>query len=193
MKSFDRQLLRIAVNRPGFEDPVVLGVNSLPFGSVASVPAFLRISYAVWRIGVYLFGVVWSALFDDYSCICPEDLRDNTSWTIEMLFDLLGVVFAREGKKAEPFQPCFRMLGLQVNLEGAEDKRMLVGRTPERRSELESFILEILDAGFLDKKTCDRLRASLRVSLLVGFLPVPSGLFPRLVRATLGELPSLRS
>ena len=66
----DRSLLRIAVNKPGQDGQVLLGVNSLPFGSVASVAAFLRISYALWRIGVYLFKLVWSAFFDDYSCVC---------------------------------------------------------------------------------------------------------------------------
>ncbi|CAE7237953.1 unnamed protein product [Symbiodinium sp. KB8] len=35
--SFTRELLRIAVNRPGSDEPVLLGANSLPFGAVGSV------------------------------------------------------------------------------------------------------------------------------------------------------------
>ena len=155
------------MNDPGYEAPIILGVNSLPFGSVASVAAFLRISCAFWRVGIYLLRLVWSTFFDDYSCICPEVLQDNTRWTIEMLLDLLGVVFAREGRKAEPFSASFRMLGLVVNLERSEARQMLIGHTPERREELMQYIQEILDSGLLDKRICDRLRG--RMVFFEGF------------------------
>ena len=39
----DRRLVRIAVNKPGRKDPVLLGLNSLPFGAVGSVAGFLRL------------------------------------------------------------------------------------------------------------------------------------------------------
>ena len=104
---FDRKLLRIAVNKPGVQKPVLLGLNSLPFGAVGSVSAFLRISYAVWKIGIVLCRVMWSAYFDDYSAVSQTQLADNTRWVIECLFDLLGINFAREGRKASPFSQFF--------------------------------------------------------------------------------------
>ena len=58
----DRELLRIAVNKPGDPDPVLLGLNALPFGAVGSVAGFLRISFAVWWIGVFGLGIAWTAL-----------------------------------------------------------------------------------------------------------------------------------
>ena len=49
----DRDLLRIAVNKPGSDEPVLLGLNSLPFGAVGSVAGFLRVSFAIWWIGLF--------------------------------------------------------------------------------------------------------------------------------------------
>ena len=43
----DRDLLRIAVNRPGGKSPSIFGVNALPFGAVGSVAGFLRISHSL--------------------------------------------------------------------------------------------------------------------------------------------------
>ena len=48
----DRNLLRVAVNEPGVDQPRIMGVNVLPFGAVGSVAAFLRISVAIWYVGV---------------------------------------------------------------------------------------------------------------------------------------------
>ena len=76
--SKDRQLLRIAVNRPGCADPVLVGLNSLPFGAVESVAGVLRISFAVWWIGVYGLGIAWSAYFDEYSALTKPELETST-------------------------------------------------------------------------------------------------------------------
>ena len=155
---FDRKLLRIAVNKPGVQKPVLLGLNSLPFGAVGSVSAFLRISYAVWRIGIVLCRVMWSAYFDDYSAVSQTQLADNTRWVIECLFDLLGINFAREGRKAMPFSPSFSMLGLSIDLSAASDRVMLVGHTDSRRRELTEYVQGILDAGLLSPRVFERLR-----------------------------------
>ena len=48
----DRNLLRIGVNEPGVEEPHIMGINVLPFGAFGSVAAFLRISVAIWCVGL---------------------------------------------------------------------------------------------------------------------------------------------
>ena len=103
---FDREHLRLAVNRPGETDPTLLGVNSLPFGATGSVSAFLRVACAVWRIGVVLLKLVWTSFFDDFSNVTRDVLANNTRWAIETLFDLLGINFDRDGKKARLTRPC---------------------------------------------------------------------------------------
>ena len=69
----DRDRLRIAVNQPDSDQPALLGANSLPFGATGSVSAFLRISMAVWRIGLVLLKLVWSSFFDDFSNITRDE------------------------------------------------------------------------------------------------------------------------
>ena len=41
----------------------------LPFGSIASVTAFLRVSLALWKVGSALLHLPWSVYFDDFLCL----------------------------------------------------------------------------------------------------------------------------
>ena len=101
--SDDRDLLRMAVNKPGAAEPILLGLNALPFGAIGSVAGFLRISFAIWWIGVFGMGIAWSAYFDDYSSLTRPELSSNTHWAITSLFELVGVRYAKDGPKAPPF------------------------------------------------------------------------------------------
>ena len=164
---FDREHLRLAVNRPGETAPSLLGVNSLPFGATGSVCAFLRVACALWRIGVVLLKVVWSSFFDDFTNVTRDVLANNTRWAIETLFDLLGINFDRDGKKAPPYAPVFNMLGLQMDLTASCERRISVGHTDSRRSELVDFLQGILDQGSLEPRVFERLRG--RMVFFEGF------------------------
>ena len=63
----DRKVLRLAVKNPETKGVSLFGVNSLPFGASGSVGGFLRISMAVWYLGLVLFKLIWTAFFDDYT------------------------------------------------------------------------------------------------------------------------------
>ena len=172
----DRQRLRIGVNRPGSEQPALLGVNSLPFGATGSVSAFLRVAMAVWRIGLVLLKLVWSSFFDDFSNITRAVLANNTTWAIETLFDLLGINFDRDGKKAPPYSAVFGMLGLQVDMSHSTSRKVFIGHTSNRREELLTFLQGILDTGKIEPRVFERLRVvwfSLKVILLAGYLAAP--------------------
>ena len=158
LSSKDRDLLRIAVNRPGTEKPILIGLNSLPFGAIGSVAGFLRISFAVWWIGVHGLGIAWSAYFDDYSALTRPELEASTNWAVTSLFELIGLAYAKEGPKAPPFSRIFKMLGLVVNLEAASSKQFSVSHTEERRSELKACLNEILSKGELTSKEAERIR-----------------------------------
>ena len=58
-----------------------------------------------------LFRLVWSSFFDDFSNITRSVLANNTKWAIETLFDLLGIDFDRDGKKAPPHSSIFQIVG----------------------------------------------------------------------------------
>ena len=82
LSSRDRDLLRIAVNKPGTEKPVLIGLKALPFGAIGSVAGFLRISLAVWWIGVHGLGIAGSAYFDGYSALTRPELEASTHWSV---------------------------------------------------------------------------------------------------------------
>ena len=73
-------------------------MNSLPFGAVGSVSAFLRVSYALWRIGVVLLKAFWTSYFD-FSVVARSELTHNTQC---------------DGKKALPFSQSSNMSGLSA-------------------------------------------------------------------------------
>ena len=44
----------------------------LPFGSIASVTAFLRVSLALWKVGSTHLNLLWSMYFDDFLCLAKK-------------------------------------------------------------------------------------------------------------------------
>ena len=109
-------MLRLPVNQPGHDSPVLFGVNALPFGAVGSVSAFLRVSLSIWFIGLKGLGLLWTAFYDDISVVSRSELVGSAAHSCEMLFKLLGASFAETGKKATQFDRVFRMLGLVVDM-----------------------------------------------------------------------------
>ena len=162
-----RDFIRLALCQPGSKEPILLGLNSMPFGAVVSVSSFLRISVALWMIGLRLLKIFWSCFFDDFSVVTRECLEPSAAWAVESLFRLLGINFAESGKKAVGFAKSFRMLGLEVDLSEGSAGKVRIGHTAERRSELCAFIDDRLAAGHLNQKTFERLRG--RMVFFEGF------------------------
>ena len=161
LDSEDRKALRIAVQKPGQEEPILVGLNSLPFGAIGSVAGFLRISFAVWWIGLFGLGLAWTAYFDDFSTLTRPELENSTNWAVTSLFDLIGLEFAREGPKCPPFSPIFKMLGLTLDLARVSEKSFTIGHTSERKAELLQSLLDIAEAKCLTTKEAERLRGRL--------------------------------
>ena len=154
----DFDLLRFMVAEPGKLEPTLFGFSSLPFGGIGSVSAFLRISLCLWQLGIKGLRVMWTAFFDDYSVVSKESLKRSAAFGIESLFQLLGLTFAKEGKKAPPFSDVFSMLGLSVNLGTFKKGSVEIGHTEKRVSELDSSLGAVIDHGSLSMKEAERLR-----------------------------------
>ena len=154
----DRLTLRMAVRDPDSDLVKLIGFNALPFGAVGSVSGFLRVSLAVWYIGVTALNLCWTAFYDDFGVLSRRELLSNTSWCVETLFKLLGLRYATDGKKFLPFDRKFKMLGLHVDLSGTQQRDLKIGHTPERKEELRDKIDSILAAGFMEPKEAERLR-----------------------------------
>lgn len=59
--------------------PVLLGLNSLPFGGVGSVAGFLRVSLATWFTGMAGLKICWTGSFDDFSALSRRELQNSTT------------------------------------------------------------------------------------------------------------------
>ena len=163
----DREFLRLFVNQPGVTDPTAVGLNALPFGAIGSVAAFLRVSTSVWMLGVVALRVIWTAFFDDYSVVTKTSLQKNVAFAVQSLFELLGLTYATEGKKAPDFAPAFNMLGLVVDLTGFKDKVIKIGHTPKRIQELVDSLDSVAAANLLCPKEAERLRG--RMNFFEGY------------------------
>ena len=157
----DRTRIRVATSEATSKNFILLLVNALPFGATGSVAAFLRISMFIWYVGVIGLHLAWTSFYDDYTSLSRSECAPNASWGAECLFDLLGVVFAREGKKATVFDKVFNSLGVKFDLEHICNFSVLLGHTETRRVELIETISDFLSQGTFSSKGVERLRGRL--------------------------------
>eukprot|EP00438_Fugacium_kawagutii_P036418 Skav228951 [mRNA] locus=scaffold2816:14273:15415:- [translate_table: standard] len=139
----------------------VFGLNALPFGATGSVAGFLRISAALFFILSKGLRIWSSAFFDDFPTLASAELSAFTDQHVAMLFDLLGIDFAREGKKSTEFGASMKALGLVFDLSGFSTGKVLIKHTDERKAELMERIDEILANDSLSPKEAESLRGRL--------------------------------
>ena len=56
----------IVIFNPITKKPEVYKQAVLPFGSIASVTAFLRCAMGIWHVGSCLLKFTWTSYFDDF-------------------------------------------------------------------------------------------------------------------------------
>ena len=157
----DRRRIRVATCCPTTSEFVLLMVNALPFGATGSVSAFLRVSMFLWFIGMVGMRLAWTCFYDDYTMISRDDCAPNAAWGAECLFDLLGILFAKEGKKATEFDKTFGSLGVVFNLTSVPRGCFTLYHTETRKSELTTLLQDMLRDGSFTSKAIERLRGRL--------------------------------
>ncbi|CAJ1411473.1 unnamed protein product [Effrenium voratum] len=155
----DRDLARIAVKTPSGE-LAFFGTNALPFGAVGSVGGFLRISAALTFAGLKGPKLWWTSFYDDFTVFSDARALTSAAVSAEALFDLWGVKFAKDGKKAVDFSATVKSLGLLIGLDTILEGRIRIMHTPERKAELEEALKGILEAGELTCKHSEQLRGA---------------------------------
>ena len=90
-----------------------------------------------------------------------DALVSNTSKTVEALFDLLGIEFARDGDKACAFAKCFKSLGVEIDLQTFGTGVVHLGYTAERREELNLVLKDILKEKSITSKQAESMRGRL--------------------------------
>ena len=73
---------------PTIQKPRVYQQRVLPFGSVASVTAFFRLSLSLWKLCTFL---MWSSYCDDFLSLAEEGLERHTDMTVSFLLSILGL------------------------------------------------------------------------------------------------------
>ena len=134
----------------------------LLFGAVRSAHAFLRLSRAIWWIGVAGCGLLWTSFYDDFISFSRPALARCTENTIVSLFKMLGWSFAEEGDKCLPFDKVCDALGVSFDLRGSCDGLAAERNTDTRVQELCNHLQEIVDAGTLGAKQAQRLRGRIK-------------------------------
>ena len=163
VRTSDRELLRLAVWNPNERRVQFMGANALPFGAVGSVSAFLRISMAVWFLGVVGLRLCWTSFFDDFTLLSKSLASNSAAIAAESLFTLLGIQYAQDGKKAAAWGTAVKTLGVQLNLRPCERaEHVLVGHTESRTEELKTLIDTFLTSGCMGQKEAERLRGRLQ-------------------------------
>ena len=130
----------IVVREPSTGLPKVFEMLALPFGSIKSVHAFLRIAHSLWFLASCALDVMWTNYFDDYVCCCARSEANHLSMTIHAFFHLLGWSFAETGSKAVNFDIMCKALGVNVDVSSMRQGTVLIDNTEARKKELGEFI-----------------------------------------------------
>ena len=158
----DRDLARIMVFDTDKRVPTTFGLNVLPFGAVGSVAGFLRVSLALHFIGVVGLHLAWTAFYDDFTIVTSLHLKNSSELAASSLFDLLGVIFAKEGDKCMQFSESFKTLGVMVDFSKSADGRAYLGHTESRKEELQHMLSDVLAKGSIDAKLAESLRGRMQ-------------------------------
>ena len=154
----DRERIRVATCCPTTAQLVLLWVNSLPFGATGSVAGFLRVSMFLWFVGVMGLQLAWTSFYDDYTMISRSDCANSAAWAAECMFDLMGILYAKEGKKATQFDKVFGTLGVVFDLSNICSKKFRLMHTESRRSELVELLRSMMQGNSFSSKAVERLR-----------------------------------
>lgn len=127
------------------------------FQAMVRVHSFLRLARSVRWLGVKLFSIVWTSFYDDFIVFSPPQLESSTGSAVTSLLRLLGWVFAVEGKKAAPFGPDGKALGIRFDLSSSASGIAELVNTGERVTELCTALTDVISAGFVTGAVARRL------------------------------------
>ena len=150
----------IVIYNPTTGKPEIYRQAVLPFGSIASVTAFLRCALGIWHIGSSLLKLAWTSYFDDFLSMTPACLDKHTELCVATLFQLLGWKLSAD--KLVPYAHCCKVLGVEVDLSRSPSGLVEVRNTESRQQELISVMRDILTRGFLPRAEGERLRGRLQ-------------------------------
>ena len=125
---------------------------ALPFGSIKSVHAFLRIAHSLWYLAACALDVMWT----------KKSEANHLSMTVHAFFHLLGWSFAETGSKAVDFDAMCKALGVTIDVSLMHQGRVLIDNTEARKKELGEFIEKIVTTRKLSSVDALKLRGRMQ-------------------------------
>ncbi len=151
------EFAHIVVYCPDTKQNMVFKMRALPFGSVKSVHAFLRMSSCLFAIAAAEFAIPVTSYFDDFITVCERDEVKSVSGCMCGLFKLLGWRFAEQGDKAKPFADTVAALGVTFNVSSLHRGLVTIDNTAHRKNEICSAIENIRRMQFATGQIFGRL------------------------------------
>lgn len=105
--------------------------------------------------------LAWTCFYEVYTMISRDDCANNAAWGAECLFELLGILYAKEGKKATQFDKVFGSLGVIFDFSLISKRTFSLSHTDLRREELAETLETLLRKNCYNAKTIERLRGRL--------------------------------
>ena len=106
---------------------------------------------------------VWcSAFFDDFPTVSSSSATFSSDQTVRLLFDMLGIRYAKEGKKDQPFSFQMKALGLVFDLQHFDKGKVYLRRTEDRKAELAKRLEQILYDNMLSPKEAESLKGRIQ-------------------------------
>lgn len=119
---------------------------------------------AVWYIGVCGLRLCWTSFFDDFTLLSKRVCANSAAIAVEGLFSLLGIDYAKDGKKAVSWDTQVKafQVFMKRSLSDGESRFVTIGHTPKRVAELSETLEGIPQLGSMSKREAERLRGCLQ-------------------------------
>ena len=158
-KSFEKDSFFV-IFCPKSRKHVIYKQRVMPFGAKASVTAFIRCAFGIWRLGVKMLSLVWSFYFDDFLSACRPGESRHVEVVISTLFRVLGWDLSSD--KLLPYDTCCKVLGIKIDTSEARLGMFKMENTLKRVSELVQSLDAVLASGKLSHSECEKLRGRLQ-------------------------------
>ena len=156
------QFSYILVAVPGENRSVAFQMRAVPFGSVRSVHAFLRVAHSLWAIATSEFLVPWTSYFDDFVTFSDSNEQVSVDVSVRFMLKLLGWHLGELGDKAPPFSGSVNALGVSIDVSSMGEGKIPTDNTANRKLEISSVISSVIEGRRLPRADALRLRGRLQ-------------------------------
>ena len=150
----------LAVYNPTRKKAEIFQQKVLPFGSVTSVTAFLRVAHGIWKVGARLLRLMWPSYFDDFLSVTTSETSRHTDLIISSLFSILGWRLSED--TLIDYHTMCKVLGVEFDMRMSGQGLAAVANTQDRVKELCEELDSVLTSGSLRRADGERLRGRLQ-------------------------------